>query len=58
MCEREYLHSEQCVDAVSEVQFGSFCWLLGDPQVQETNTEITLITEDRLLYTQNKRNSE
>lgn len=41
-----YLHSCECVDAVSEKQLASCCWLLGDPKVKEPNPEITLLGED------------
>lgn len=50
-----YLHSHQCVDPVGEEQFAASFWLPGDPQVQETNSKITLITEDGLLHTHTER---
>lgn len=39
-----------------EEQLAATRWLPGDPQVQETNTEITLIAQDRLLNTHMQNN--
>lgn len=58
VCLSVYLHGQQCVDAVGEEQFAASCWLPGNPQVQETNTKITLITEDWLLHTHREEEKE
>lgn len=43
---------------MGEEQFAACCWLPGDPQVQVTNTELTLISEDCLLHTHMKEEKE
>lgn len=48
-CVRAYLHGHQCVDAVGKEQCVATSRLPRNPQVQETNAKLTLITEDRLL---------
>lgn len=51
MCVCMYLDSNHCVNAVSKEQFAESSWLFRNPEVQKTNSKVTLISEDRVLHT-------
>ena len=46
-----YLDGHQCVNSMSKEEFSEYSWPFSNPEVQKTNSKVTLIREDRILHT-------